>query len=134
MTYSTKLFNGSLMHENIFRQVGSPEVDAAWQSLGVDYRATIVPASLAPKAGLQQSQVQVREKYGGGYPANVEGLHHLHCLNLLRQGLWFNFEYYHSLAQGAFINSDDILRFHVSTCSFSHIFSSSFSGILETNQ
>ena len=29
-------FNGSLMKENVFRQVASPEVDAAWESLGVN--------------------------------------------------------------------------------------------------
>jgi len=74
----------------------------------------------------------VSEKYGGGFPANVEGLHHLHCLvrihfciknlseltsmyqNLLRQALYYNFDYYHTLGQGAFKNDDTILRFHVS--------------------
>lgn len=43
-------------------------------------RHIVVPSSLAEKSGLQPSQVQISEKYGGGYPANVEGLHHLHCL------------------------------------------------------
>jgi hypothetical protein len=30
------MFNGSFMKENIYRQAGSPEVDAAWQALGID--------------------------------------------------------------------------------------------------
>lgn len=34
--YSTTRFNGSLMHENIYRQAASPAVDEAWQALGVD--------------------------------------------------------------------------------------------------
>lgn len=34
--YKTQRFDGSLMHENIFRKNGSPAVDEAWQSLGVD--------------------------------------------------------------------------------------------------
>ena len=34
--YEMVRFNGSLLHENIFRQSGSPEVDAAWESLGTD--------------------------------------------------------------------------------------------------
>ena len=34
--YNVITFNGSLMNENIFRQDAAPEVDAAWQSLGVD--------------------------------------------------------------------------------------------------
>lgn len=43
-------------------------------------RASLVPADIAQEVGLAKDQVQVNDKYGGGYPANVEGLHHLHCL------------------------------------------------------
>jgi len=93
-----------------------PEVDAAWSSLGVDYRPLAVPADQAEMSGLLPDQVKVSEKYGGGFPANVEGLHHLHCLNLLRKSLYYNFEYYHSRHEGAFKNSDEILRYHVSHC------------------
>jgi len=76
-----------------------PEVDAAWKSLGVDckfawwssssvsnaktictVRALGVPAEQAAKSGLLPDQVKVNKKYGGMYPANVEGLHQLHCL------------------------------------------------------
>jgi hypothetical protein len=41
--YKSKEFNGSFMHENIYRQVGSPEVDKAWEDLGVncEYQDTI---------------------------------------------------------------------------------------------
>jgi hypothetical protein len=73
-----------------------------------------VPPSLAARSGLLKSQVQVSPKYGGGYPANVEGLHHLHCLNLLRQGLYFNYDYYSTKGTGAFSNAPNILRVHVS--------------------
>lgn len=34
--YENQLFNGSFMRENIFRRPGSPEVDKAWEDLGVD--------------------------------------------------------------------------------------------------
>jgi hypothetical protein len=34
--YEWKEFNGSFMQENIYRKAGSPEVDAAWEALGVD--------------------------------------------------------------------------------------------------
>ncbi|KAG4439094.1 hypothetical protein IFR05_005436 [Cadophora sp. M221] len=114
--YATQRFNGTLMHENIFRATGSPAVDAAWQSLGVDYRAAIVPPELAAASGLIDSQVQLSDQYGGGFPANVEGLHHLHCLNLLRQSLYFNFDYYHARGEGAFKNKDEIIRLHVTHC------------------
>jgi hypothetical protein len=34
--YAWKTFNGTFMKENIYRQAGSPEVDTAWEALGVD--------------------------------------------------------------------------------------------------
>jgi len=98
ISYEVVRFEGSLMHENIFRQTGSPKVDAAWESLGIECKSRtstcktmllttfvvdrhiVVPNDIAEKSGLRPDQVQISEKYGGGYPANVEGLHHLHCL------------------------------------------------------
>ncbi|PMD40559.1 hypothetical protein L207DRAFT_544008 [Hyaloscypha variabilis F] len=116
LAYTPTQFNGSLLKENIFRQPASPEVDAAWGTLGVNYRPLIIPSSLAQKSGLAPDQVKINQKYGGGYPANVEGLHHLHCLNLLRQSLWYNYEYYHNLGEGAFKNEEYIVKFHASHC------------------
>ncbi|RKF60825.1 putative tat pathway signal sequence [Erysiphe neolycopersici] len=109
-------FNGSFMKENVFRLPAGPEVDAAWDSLGVNYRALVVPQNLAAKAGLKQSQVQINPAYGGGYPANIEGLHHLHCLNLVRKALYYNIDYYRSAGKGAFVNNDFIVWRHVSHC------------------
>lgn len=43
-------------------------------------RSIVVPEGEAEKTGLRQDQVKVSQLYGGGFPANVEGLHHLHCL------------------------------------------------------
>ena len=40
----------------------------------------IVPVEQAAQVGLAPDQVKIREEYGGGFPANVEGLHQLHCL------------------------------------------------------
>lgn len=116
LTYSLTKFNGSFLHENIYRQSASPVVDSAWEALGINYRSLRVSASLASKSGLSSSQVQISPKYGRGYPANVEGLHHLHCLNLLRQSLWYNYEYYHALGHGAFKNEEFIVKKHVSHC------------------
>lgn len=53
-------------------------------------RHIVVPISLAEKSGLHPAQVQVSEKYGGGFPANVEGLHHLHCLVSATRGLQYH--------------------------------------------
>ncbi|KAL1638841.1 hypothetical protein SLS58_008546 [Diplodia intermedia] len=77
------------------------------------YRSVAIPADKAEKAGIAKDQVKISEKYGGGYPANVEGLHHLHCLNLLRQSLYYNYDHYHSAGKGAFSNADHIVRKHL---------------------
>jgi hypothetical protein len=34
--WHTIRYNGTFFHENIYRQAASPEVDAAWEALGVD--------------------------------------------------------------------------------------------------
>ena len=109
-----------------------PEVDAAWDSLGISCkcpqkfkfceahiftdRSLAVPVTEAARAGLKADQVQINPKHGGGFPANVEGLHHLHCLNLLRQSLYYNIDYYREQGKGAFVNEDMIVRHHVSHC------------------
>jgi len=114
--YEVIRFNGSLLKANIFRQPAGPEVDAAWESLGVDYRSVAIPPDQAAQSGILPDQVKVSQKYGGGFIANVEGLHQLHCLNLLRKSLYYNFDYYHALGKGPFANSDYVLRYHVTHC------------------
>ncbi|CAG8067396.1 unnamed protein product [Penicillium salamii] len=132
--YSPQMFNGSLLKENTFRLDAGPEVDAAWESLGINYRSIRVPFEDAKHSGLAADQVKINKKYGGGFPANVEGLHHLHCLvrisllsssllaptkllkNLLRQSLYYNYDYYHAKVEGPFVNDDYIVRRHVSHC------------------
>ena len=43
-------------------------------------RSMVVPGNQASRVGLAPDQVKISQKYGDGYPANVEGLHQLHCL------------------------------------------------------
>jgi hypothetical protein len=43
-------------------------------------------------------------------------MHHLHCLNLVRKGLWYNYPYYKELGQHAFKNNDMIIKKHASHC------------------
>jgi hypothetical protein len=114
MTFSQVRFNGSFLKLNAFRQDAGPEVDAAWKSLGADFSAVRIPASEAARSNIRSDQVKIKEKYGGGFPANVEGLHHLHCLNLLRKSLPWNIEYYSKQGHGPFANEEHILKSHVS--------------------
>ncbi|KZM23738.1 uncharacterized protein EKO05_0005702 [Ascochyta rabiei] len=116
MTFGQVRFNGSFLKINAFRQDAGPEVDAAWKSLGADFSAVRIPASEAALSNIRLDQVKIKEKYGGGYPANVEGLHHLHCLNLLRKSLPWNIKYYKAMGMGPFANDDHILKSHVTHC------------------
>ena len=84
--WHTQLFNGNFLHQNAFRQPAGPEVDAAWDALGVNYRGVVIAEDEAKRTGLRHDQVKVSQEYGGGFPANVEGLHHLHCLVSSRSG------------------------------------------------
>lgn len=106
--WHTQLFNGSFLHQNIYRQSAGPEVDAAWDALGVNCksflwrrqrraqpvlitmqdRSVVIPEDEAERTGLRHDQVKVSQEYGGGFPANVEGLHHLHCLVCSKIHLW----------------------------------------------
>lgn len=114
--YAFKEFDGNFMDENIYRQNGSSEVDAAWEALGVDYRAGVISYEDGLASGLDASFVQRSEKYGGGFLVNVEGMHHLHCLNLVRKSLYFNYEHYKAIGKHAFENKGDVFQRHVTHC------------------
>ncbi|KAF4987367.1 hypothetical protein FDECE_15463 [Fusarium decemcellulare] len=114
--YETKLFDGRFMEENAFRKNGSPEADAAWESLGVDYRPGFISYEDGIASGLTDAFVQRADKYGGGFIVNVEGMHHLHCLNLVRKSLWFNYDYYKKMGGHAFKNDGEVFRLHVTHC------------------
>ncbi|KAK3367624.1 hypothetical protein B0H63DRAFT_515444 [Podospora didyma] len=116
--FTTTEFNGSFLRENIYRQPPSPEVDAAWEDLGTNYRSMLVPPDKAAAAGLTPSHVQVSPNHhdGGGHVALIEGLHHLHCLDLMRQALHWNIEYYRAKGSGPWLDKDDFVRKHVNHC------------------
>ena len=98
MNFQKVQFNGTFVHENIYRQDASPEVDEAWEALGIGckyadtfrppslltfgiaVRPIVVSDALAAKSGLGKNHVRINDQYGGGYPVFVEGLHQLHCL------------------------------------------------------
>lgn len=43
-------------------------------------RSMRVPPEEAADSDLSSDQVKINPRYGGGFPANVEGLQHLQCL------------------------------------------------------
>lgn len=81
LSYTPQTFNGSLLQETAHHLRGSPEVDALWSALGVEYRPFVVPEEEDERVGLKIGKnVKVNEKYGGAWLGNLEGLHQLHCL------------------------------------------------------
>ncbi|KAK0620542.1 hypothetical protein B0T14DRAFT_586967 [Immersiella caudata] len=117
MRYHEVRFDGRFADANVFRgEPPSPEVDKAWESLGVGYRPVMISDDKAYRSGLTTNHTRRNSKYGGGYPVYVEGLHQLHCLNLLRKSLYYNYEYYHTQGKGPFSDPDKVLHWHVSHC------------------
>jgi hypothetical protein len=51
-----------------------------------------------------------------GYPASVQAFHQLHCLDLIRQSLYFNHEYYRRVHAHAWNDPEDAIQRHVSHC------------------
>jgi hypothetical protein len=46
----------------------------------------------------------------------MEVFHQLHCLDTLRQGLYFNYDYYHTNRRGVWERSDAVVRKHMGHC------------------
>lgn len=145
--YSSIPFNGSFMKENIYRLKGSPEVDAAWEALGVNCKSSPLKC-IAHAHILQTDQSEsrlsvqkklvfevttfssIRSMVADTRPTSkayiTSTAWSVPCIhrpvpsradlkqNLVRQGLWFNYDYYSQLGLGAFKNNDEVVRLHVS--------------------
>ncbi|KAI5458728.1 hypothetical protein BGZ63DRAFT_466409 [Mariannaea sp. PMI_226] len=78
---------------SIYRQPPSPEVDAAWEALGTTSKPLILSPSQAKRAGLSPDHLKTPS---GDFPTYFEFDHHLHCLNMVRKSLFYNYDYYSS--------------------------------------
>ncbi|OJD11651.1 hypothetical protein AJ78_07621 [Emergomyces pasteurianus Ep9510] len=116
VSYNPVHFNGSFTKATIYRQRPGPLVDEAWLALGTQYAPIIIPENEAEAYGIHPGQVKRKKEQGGGFYANVEVFHHLHCLNTLRQASHFNFEYYSKQGKGPFRDPDDALETHIGHC------------------
>jgi hypothetical protein len=120
ITWKASPVNGSFDKLSIYRRPASPDVDQAWTDLGADLKPFIIPEDEAEKYGLHPGQVKRIPEQGGGYVAILESTHHLHCLNVLRQGSHFDYPYYRALGlesgRGVFADTEDWVRLHLSHC------------------
>jgi hypothetical protein len=95
ITYETISFNGSFLNQSSYRQNAGPDTDAAWTALGTDCKLDthflstisdkldspiVILETDAPRYGLDKGQVKFAAEQGGGFVANIEVFHHLHCL------------------------------------------------------
>ncbi|PPQ72879.1 hypothetical protein CVT26_003500 [Gymnopilus dilepis] len=87
-------FNGSFDFPSIYRGDPTPQVDDAWFRISTGIRTTRLTLEQLRKIGKEDtlSKVKYQEADGGGYIAAVEFSHQLHCLNLLRK--YVHFDYY----------------------------------------
>jgi len=115
ITFRRTTFFPGFYKQSVFQQRAGPEVDNAWLSLGIQYAEMILPEDKAIAAGLK-GRLRLSDSEGGGYLALVEVLHHLHCLDLVRQALWWNYPYYREKGKFDFSIDDENLRIHVFHC------------------
>ncbi|KAH8817056.1 hypothetical protein F5884DRAFT_242765 [Xylogone sp. PMI_703] len=99
--------------KSIFRQDPSEEVDAAWNRV-TDMNAFIISSEDVRRLGKDPSlALKAPESWGYGsdaYLAEVDGIHLVHCLDVLRKSLYHNYEHY-------FPNGSSIsYHFHVAHC------------------
>jgi hypothetical protein len=85
--------------------VPTPEIDAAWNALGGIYRWKYVfskltldparPMSVSEEVVLRSGEttdaVRLPKEFGGGYLAWAEVNHQLHCLNLMRKAIYWDY-------------------------------------------
>lgn len=122
----TVTFESTIRNTSVYRSGASEEVDEAWKALGVEFKYSVLSPEDAIRASISPDHVSLPENSfrteagvnvtEGGYVANVEVMHQLHCLNFLRKSLWFNVDYYKELGRAPFSDPDDVLIMHVGHC------------------
>ncbi|KAF7187930.1 hypothetical protein HII31_10830 [Pseudocercospora fuligena] len=98
-------------------------VDDAWKDLGVYYRLILLPEQYASAYNVSAEQhwlVTPEENENApyaGFPVNIEALRHLHCINFLRQGLYYNYDFYRSNPSYFFSDgTEQEVRTHLAHC------------------
>ncbi|KJA18657.1 hypothetical protein HYPSUDRAFT_106902, partial [Hypholoma sublateritium FD-334 SS-4] len=87
-------FNGSLEYPSIYHGKPYMELDEAWHRITKGVRVIRLTREDLLEIGKQDtpSKVKFSEADGGGYMAALEVAHELHCLNVLRK--YLHFDYY----------------------------------------
>ncbi|KAF2214226.1 hypothetical protein CERZMDRAFT_95503 [Cercospora zeae-maydis SCOH1-5] len=105
---------------------GGDDIERWWLDLGTYTTPILVPEKFAADFGFDPRKHelvhpgdpgwQAGEVPYTGYPASIEVMHKMHCLDLLRQASFYNHEYYASLHSAPWSHGRDTLMRHVGHC------------------
>ncbi|KAI1126438.1 hypothetical protein F5Y10DRAFT_293829 [Nemania abortiva] len=116
LSYRNIKFNNTLLYSNVYRDDPSSIVDEAWHQLGTRWNNMTVAKERALKTPIPPGSVRVQDEYGGGYMGMLEVFHQLHCLNLLRKALVYNYDHYLEQGEEEFYDGEPIIKLHVGHC------------------
>ncbi|KAE9401369.1 hypothetical protein BT96DRAFT_1018201 [Gymnopus androsaceus JB14] len=113
--YQTVKFNGTFDFPSIYRGLPNPVLDAAWDSISINVKATRMDKNVLEKIGKKEtsSLVKFLEEDGGGFMASYEMSHQLHCLNILRK---YTYREYYQDSDNSFHDKADTFRAHLDHC------------------
>jgi hypothetical protein len=100
----------------VFFQKPTPETSAAWDELSTNQYVVLTTEELLEMGNDPSTALRVPDEYSNGtdaYIASVAVLHRLHCLNFLRQGVYFDY-YFGNLFPGGNLNHEH--QGHVNHC------------------
>ncbi|KAF4550971.1 Hypothetical protein D9617_15g043250 [Elsinoe fawcettii] len=112
----TVQWNGSIFKPNIYRGDASHAVDEAWRALGTHLSPFMISEADAAKVGVPADAIRASEQYGGGYVVLGEAFHQLHCLDIMRKSLYWNFEHYSSEGHRPFDRPYHHVKMHITHC------------------
>lgn len=101
--------------------IANDTVEDRWLDLGAYANPVLIPQEFAHDFGLNPSKHVLIDptQHDVPYPAylaNVQALHQLHCVDYLRQGLFYNYDYYRSLHSIAMNETEDKVTHHLAHC------------------
>ncbi|KAF8868254.1 hypothetical protein CPB84DRAFT_1740886 [Gymnopilus junonius] len=110
------VFNGSFNHPSVYRGPPTPELDAAWYNVSIGVKLARLTREQLLEIGKEDSPSKVKytEEDGGGYMAALEVTHQLHCLNMLRKYLYY--DYYGTFDPFFTESKPDTYRMHLEHC------------------
>ena len=115
--------NASLMPEDspsIFRQDPSPEVDKEWRRI-TEFGYLIITGDDIRRMGQDPANaVKASPEWGFGhedrYISQIDVFHQMHCVDVLRQALYFNHDYYFTSAVNDTEKLNPIHHAHIGHC------------------